>query len=143
MVMSTVENKVPGKFTKGVKEKQSNVEGFDTERLIFRDDELSYALGKEGSTRKKLETASGGILQYVGHTAFMAGTLKERRRCREFISWLLQQRRGQVTVSGTSDREDVTEMHVPQNCKGWVTGNRGSELRRVEMETGTFMFMAL
>ncbi|CAE7704527.1 unnamed protein product [Symbiodinium necroappetens] len=34
-------------------------------------------------------------------------------------------------------------MHIPENCKGWVTGNRGSELRRVEQATGTFMFMAL
>ena len=32
---------------------------------------------------------------------------------------------------------------MPENCKGWVTGNRGSELRRMELETGTYMFMAL
>merc|ERR1711981_701632 len=96
MVMSTVENKTPGKYTKGVREKQSDKKGFDTERLIFRDDELSYALGKEGSTRKKLETAAGAILQYVGHLCLIAGDLKERRRAREFISWLLQQRRGSV-----------------------------------------------
>lgn len=111
--------------------------------MFFKDDELSYALGKGGQTRKKLALASGCILQYVGHVAFMAGTLKERRRCREFIDWLLSQRRGQVTVGDISERDDVTEMHVPENCKGWVTGNRGSELRRVELETGTYMFMAL
>merc|ERR1719379_2577047 len=141
--MSTVENKVPGKFTKGVKEKQSDKKGFDTERIIFRDDELSYALGKEGSTRKKLETAAGAILQYVGHVCFIAGDLKQRRRCREFISWLLQQRKGSVTIPDVSKREDATEMHIPDNCKGWVTGNRGSELRRMEQETKTYMFMAL
>ena len=27
---------------------------------LFQDDELSYALGKQGGTRKKLERASGG-----------------------------------------------------------------------------------
>eukprot|EP00927_Polykrikos_kofoidii_P031139 TRINITY_DN267_c0_g2_i4.p1 TRINITY_DN267_c0_g2~~TRINITY_DN267_c0_g2_i4.p1 ORF type:complete len:621 (-),score=93.25 TRINITY_DN267_c0_g2_i4:139-1950(-) len=143
MVMSTVENKTPGLYTRGVREKHSNVEGFDTERLIFRDDELSYALGKEGSTRKKLETASGGILQYVGHICFIAGTGKERRRCREFIGWLLAQRRGSVTIASVSGREDATEVHIPENCKGWVTGNRGSELRRMEQETNVYMFMAL
>merc|ERR1719265_2565258 len=73
----------------------------------------------------------------------MAGTLKERKRCKEFIDWLLAQRRGQVSVNDVANRDDVTEMHVPENCKGWVTGNRGSELRRVEQETGTYMFMAL
>ncbi|CAE8643583.1 unnamed protein product, partial [Polarella glacialis] len=78
----------------------------------------------------------------VGHVAFMGGTLKERKRVKQFIDWLLAQRRGSVTVGDVSDRDDCTEMHIPESCKGWVTGNRGSELRRVEHETGTFMFMA-
>merc|ERR1719497_185434 len=81
-VMSGVENKSPGTFTRGVRDKTSSEKGFDTDRIIFKDDELSYALGKEGTTRKKLEKASGGILQYVGHVAFLAGTLKERKRSR-------------------------------------------------------------
>jgi hypothetical protein len=142
-VMSSVEEKAPGQFTRGVREKISNDRGFATDRIVFKDDELSYALGKQGTTRKKLALASGCILQYVGHVAFMAGSLKERRRCKEFIEWLLQQRRGQLTVPDVSSRDDCTEMHIPENCKGWVTGNRGSELRRVEQETGTYMFMAL
>jgi len=142
-VMSTVETKSPGEFTRGLREKTTTTKGFDTDRIIFRDDELSYALGKEGSTRKKLCAAAGCILQYVGHVAFIAGTLKERNRCREFIEWLLMQRRGSVTIRDVSGRDDVTEMHVPDHCKGWVTGNRGSELRRMEQETTTFMFMAL
>lgn len=142
-VMSFVEEKAQGQFTRGIREKFSDEKGFATDRIIFKDDELSYALGKGGTTRKKLALASGCILQYVGHVAFLAGTLKERRRCKEFIEWLLQQRRGQVTVSDVTQRDDCTEMHVPENCKGWVTGNRGSELRRVEQETGTYMFMAL
>merc|ERR1719215_2180391 len=142
-VMSSVETKSPGTFTRGVREKTSSEKGFDTDRMIFKEDELSYALGKEGSTRKKLEGAAGAILQYVGHCAFIAGTMKERKRCRKFIQWLLQQRRGSVTITNVAGREDATEMHIPENCKGWVTGNRGSELRRMEAETGTYMFMAL
>merc|ERR1719189_2228898 len=142
-VMSGVETKSPGTFTRGIREKTSSERGFDTDRLIFKDDELSYSLGKQGTTRKKLEGAAGAILEYVGHVAFIAGTLKERRRCKDFITWLLQQRRGSVTISDISQRDDATEIHIPENCKGWVTGNRGSELRRMEEETGTYMFMAL
>lgn len=142
-VMSAVETKSPGTFTRGVREKFSDEKGFATDRMIFRDDELSYALGKEGSTRKKLALAGHVILEYVGHVCFMAGTLKERRRVKQFLDWLLAQRRGSVTVKDVADRDDCAEMHIPENCKGWVTGNRGSELRRVEQETGTFMFMAL
>merc|ERR1719469_1211562 len=51
--------------------------------------------------------------------------------------------RGSVTIADISRRDDATEMHIPANCKGWVTGNRGSELRRMEQETGVYMFMAL
>jgi len=142
-VMSGVEAKNPGYFTKGLKEKTSDKKGFDTDRLLFRDDELSYSLGKQGTTRKKLEGAAGAIMEYVGMTAFIAGTLTERRRCRDFLTWLLQQRRGSVTIADVHKRDDATEMFIPDNCKGWVTGNRGSELRRMEQETGTYMFMAL
>ncbi|CAE8584697.1 unnamed protein product [Polarella glacialis] len=142
-VMSGVETKSPGCFTRGLKEKESDRKGFDTDRMVFRDDELSYALGKEGATRKKLEFASGAILQYVGHVAFIAGVLSERSRCKEFINWLLLQRRGSVTVGDISRREDCTEMHIPDNCKGWVTGNRGSELRRMEIESGTVLLLLL
>ncbi|CAE7037837.1 FUBP3 [Symbiodinium natans] len=121
-VMSAVETKAPGTFTRGIREKFSDEKGFATDRMIFRDDELSYALGKEGSTRKKLAFAANVILEYVGHVCFMAGTLKERRRVKQFIDWLLAQRRGSVTVKDVSDRDDCTEMHIPENCKGWVTG---------------------
>jgi hypothetical protein len=134
-VMSGVETKSPGTFTRGVREKFTDTKGFDTDRLIFKDDELSYCLGKQGTTRKKLEFAAGAILGYVGHVAFIAGNYAQRKRCREFINWLLAQRRGSVTIGDISRRDDATEMHIPENCKGWVTGNRGSELRRMEEET--------
>eukprot|EP00929_Paragymnodinium_shiwhaense_P088680 TRINITY_DN489_c0_g3_i1.p2 TRINITY_DN489_c0_g3~~TRINITY_DN489_c0_g3_i1.p2 ORF type:complete len:607 (+),score=174.13 TRINITY_DN489_c0_g3_i1:83-1903(+) len=142
-VMSGVEAKSPGYFTRSVREKESDTKGFDTDRLILKDDELSYSLGKQGTTRKKIEMASACILEYVGNIAFIAGTYKERKRCREYLQWLLAQRRGSVTIRHVQDREDCTEMHIPDNCKGWVTGNRGSELRRMEEETQTYMFMSL
>merc|ERR1719223_2082307 len=102
--MSGVEAKTPGYFTRGVREKISDFKGFDTDRLQFKDDELSYSLGKQGTTRKKLEGAAGAILEYVGHTAFIAGSLKERRRCKEFLTWLLAQRRGSVTIGNVAQR---------------------------------------
>lgn len=54
----------------------------------------------------------------------------------------MDQRRGKVTVD-IHGRMDATEVHVPSNCVGWVTGNRGSELRRIEQESGTFCFVGL
>merc|ERR1719277_2022977 len=141
--MNEIERKSPGTFTRGLREKRTDTRGFDTDRMAIKEDELSYVIGKEAATQKKLEKAAGAILQFVGNFAFIAGTLKERRRCAEFISWLLQQMRGAVTIPDVSRRDDCTELHIPMNCKGWVTGNRGSELRRMEQETGVYMFMAL
>ena len=43
----------------------------------FQPEELSYALGKKGMTRKKLAKSSGCIVEYVGYTVFMSG--KQRR----------------------------------------------------------------
>eukprot|EP00435_Cladocopium_sp_Y103_P066523 s340_g28.t1 len=141
--MNEIEKKAPGHFSRGLREKFSDSRGFDTDRMAIKEDELSYVIGKEAATQKKIEKAAGCILQFVGRYAFMAGILKERRRCKEYIGWLLQQLKGAVTIPDVTDREDCTEMHIPANCKGWVTGNRGSELRRMEHETATYMFMAL
>jgi len=141
--MNEIEKKAPGSFTRGVREKTDDTPKFSTDRMAIKEEELSYVIGKEAGTQKKIEKAAGCILQIVGRFAFIAGTGKERKRCREYITWLLQQMRGAVTVPDASRRDDCTEMHIPMNCKGWVTGNRGSELRRVEGETGVFMFMAL
>jgi len=33
-------------------------------------------------------------------------------------------------------------MQVPSDCIGWVAGNRGSKLRRVEEESGCYCFLA-
>lgn len=140
-VMSSVENKSPGYFTRSLKDVERSTKGFDTDRITFRDDELSYALGREGATRKKIALASHAIIQYVGHVCYLAGHRKERKCAREYITWLLDQRRGKVTVD-VRGRDDCTEVHIPSNCIGWVTGNRGSELRRIEQESGTFCFMS-
>jgi len=142
-VMNGIEKKSPGSFTRGVRDKTSDYDGFDTERWVLKDEELSYCIGKQASTQKKLEKAAGCILQFIGNVGFIAGSLKQRKRCRQFIGWLLQQMRGVVTIPDVSRRDDATEMYIPANCKGWVTGNRGSELRRMEDETGTYIFMAL
>merc|ERR1719458_1101866 len=141
--MNEIEKKAPGTFTRGLREKVTDTRGFDTDRIAIKEDELSYVIGKEAATQKKLATAAGAILQFVGRFAFIAGSYKERKRCKEYIGWLLQQMRSAVTIPDVSSREDCTEMHIPMNCKGWVTGNRGTELRRMEQETGVYMFMAL
>merc|ERR1712232_211388 len=141
--MYEVERKQPGTHTKGLGEKTSDRKGFDTDRMAIKEDVMSYVIGKEASTQMKIEKAAGCILIMVGCFAMIAGDLKERRRCRDYLGWLLKQLNGSVTVRDANSRDDCTEMYIPANCKGWVMGNRGQELRRVEKEGGVFTFMAL
>merc|ERR1712232_521989 len=141
--MYEVERKQPGTHTKGLGEKTSDRKGFDTDRMAIKEDVMSYVIGKEASTQMKIEKAAGCILIMVGCFAMIAGDLKERRRCRDYLGWLLKQLNGSVTVRDAASRDDCTEMYIPANCKGWVMGNRGQELRRVEKECGVFTFMAL
>ncbi|CAK8987069.1 unnamed protein product [Durusdinium trenchii] len=122
--MGAVETKIPQFFTRAV----------DT--MPLPGDELSFALGKDGATRRKLARASGCILEYVGNVAYMAGTLEERLRARDYLTWLTWQRTGSVTIE-TAGRNDVREMEVPEEMRGMI---KAASLREVEKESGTFCF---
>merc|ERR1719198_1179581 len=103
-VLSAVETKKPGYFEKIRDEVVDRDRGKDdsgtwgTDTMTFQDDELSYALGKQGGTRKKLERSSGAIVQYVGHIACFSGTRSERKRASEYMKWLFEQLEGPVYV---------------------------------------------
>eukprot|EP00756_Hemistasia_phaeocysticola_P017356 Hpha_TRINITY_DN15533_c3_g3::TRINITY_DN15533_c3_g3_i1::g.105241::m.105241 len=140
-VMSSVENKNPGFGTRGVKDYKDDAD-WGTDTFVLRDDELSYALGSQGYTRKKLQTASGCIVQYVGNVAFFAGDYEERRRARRYMRWLLEQRHGSVRVKDVDGMEDVQTMNIPSEAIGQLMGQKGQILRKVEEDTGTFLFMA-
>merc|ERR1719433_324735 len=96
-VLSAVETKVPGYFDKIQDEVLDRDRGKDdtgtwgTDTMTFQDDELSYALGKQGGTRKKIERSSGAIVQYVGQVALFSEAKPERKRAREYMKWLFEQ----------------------------------------------------
>jgi len=140
-VMSAVEAKEPGQFTRGVREHQSH-KSWGTDTLLLSDTELAYALGRDGTTRRKLARAAGCIIEYVGHVAFLSGTREERQRARRYLGWLLKQRSGGVRINDADGMRDVTIVHVPQNCMASVAGARGAALRSIEEETGAFCFIA-
>jgi len=140
-VMSAVEAKEPGNFTRNEREHQSR-KYWGTDTLLLSDTELAYALGRDGTTRRKLARAAGCIIEYIGHVAFLSGTKVERQRARRYLGWLLKQRSGGVRIDDVADMNDVTVVHVPQNCMGAVSGARGMALRHIEEETGAFCFIA-
>merc|ERR1719281_2277400 len=133
-VLSAVETKVQG-FYKTIKEivlerdrGKDETGTWGTDSMTFQDDELSYALGKQGGTRKKIERASEAIVQYVGHTALFSGTKAERRRAKEYMRWLFEQLEGPVYVDGWQDRDDCQVVDIPADCIGYITGARRATL---------------
>merc|ERR1719410_496481 len=145
-VLSAVETKVPGYYDKireDVVNRDRNKDDtgtWGTDTMTFQDDELSYALGKQGGTRKKLERSSEAVVQYVGHNALFSGTRTERKRAREYMKWLFEQLEGPVYVDGWEDRDDCTVVDVPSDCIGYVTGARRAALGGIEEDWGVLMF---
>merc|ERR1719229_835689 len=145
-VLSAVETKVPGYYDKIKDDVLTRDKGKDesgtwgTDTMTFQDDELSYALGKQGGTRKKLERSSEAVIQYVGHNAIFSGGRTQRKRAREYMKWLFEQLEGPVYVDGWEDRDDCTVVEVPSDCIGYITGARRATLGAMEEEWGTLMF---
>lgn len=148
-VMSAVEHKTPGTFlTKDgdalisplAQPGDDENDGFDYDLFPFRGDEFSYALGARGSTRKKLANASGAIIEYVSQTAVFAGYAPERKKARDYLTWLLKQKEHVAMNVDYADRDDVDVVTAPKSCMGYLTGYRGEGLRGIEQETRTFIF---
>ena len=146
-VMSAVEHKHPGYFisSDGKLRKELRQPGDDEDDgwsydcMPLTSDEFSYALGSMGSTRKKLARAAECIIEYVGMVAICAGYKDERRRAKDYLSWLLEQRRGVVHITARG-RDDLTIVEVPREAVGFLTGHKGESLRAIEMQSGTFCF---
>jgi len=142
-ILHEIEWKKKGYLKNDLREHTSDKDGFDVDIYEINDKDINYLIGKKGSTQQKIETAVGCFLIYVGNFAHIGGDKKERKRCREYMNWLLKQLKGPVTVTNTKSRDDCTEVWVPKDLIGRVMGSGGAELRRVEQETGVFSFMAV
>jgi hypothetical protein len=146
-VMSAVEHKHPGYFMTSegklraplVQVGDGEDDGWSYDTVPLTSDEFSYALGAGGSTRKKLARAADCIMEYVGMVAICAGYKDERKRARDYLTWLLEQRRGAVQIP-SRDRDDLTVVEVPREAVGFLTGHKGESLREIERQSGTFCF---
>ena len=144
-IMSSVERKMKSFYTHAsqslLRRKFSNHKAtpFGTDTVTVKDCNFGYVLGKDGATRKKLAAASNCIIEYVGHVACFAGTPKERSLGKQYLSWLIQQKKKRIEMD-VEERKGVTCVKVPKEAMGYVTGKGGQSLRNVEFKTSTFCF---
>jgi hypothetical protein len=150
-VMSAIEHKLPNFYiTSGARLKPEAIDhlldtftgpgvDFQVKDEEIAESEFSYALGRNGATRKKLASAAHCVLQYVGRCAVFAGTERQVRLATDYLRWLMEQRTGSPRVA-VALRDDVTAVELPARVIGFVTGAHGQTLREIEQATGTFIF---
>jgi hypothetical protein len=132
-VMSAIEHKNPGSCvsSKGDIKIFDRVKGDEDEggwgvdTMPLSEENFSYALGSQGSTRKKLAAASGCIIEYVGHLACFCGYKKDRRRGKDYLRWLIEQRTGNSVVEKPHDRDDCLVFKIPTSSIACVGSPRG------------------
>ncbi|KAH9254210.1 hypothetical protein BASA81_007799 [Batrachochytrium salamandrivorans] len=108
----------------------------------LEDQDLAFVLGYHGQTKLKIAKVSNTRLD-VDERAFsltISGSIKQRLRAQEYTDMVLGQRRGTVSIDLSQERDDLTILHVPEDCVGYVTGRKGIALRHLEEEWGTLMF---
>ena len=64
-IMSAIESRLEGHLTERMEEHKSDSEEWGTDIVRLKRDEVSWALGKKGATRKKLARASGYVASFV------------------------------------------------------------------------------
>ncbi|CAD7948978.1 unnamed protein product, partial [Amoebophrya sp. A25] len=124
-IMGAVETKLPGYYLDDIDSNYiSDEAGFDTETRQLSNDEMSFAMGREGLTRRKIARASnGGVLEFVGLVAFLCGKMPVRRRLRDYLEMLLKQRAyGHIHVPDKMERDDCTVLKIPSTYMGLVRG---------------------
>ena len=71
------------------------------------------------------------------------GDATQRRRARDYVQFVTQQRIGPVHINlDDGGRDDLTVVDVPEDCVGFVMGRGGNTLRSMEEEWGSLMFFA-
>lgn len=144
-LIRTVEAKAPGHVLDTDPQPYTCLEDVvATDILEFAEDSMGWLSGKQGANRRRIAAASGCVLEYFTHYAYLAGTGAERARARQYLAWLLVQRpdaRGAgereipLPASEVDGRDDVTVVMLTPDEKTSIV----KELGNFEDETKTFM----
>eukprot|EP00747_Dinoflagellata_sp_TGD_P129340 gnl/TRDRNA2_/TRDRNA2_174665_c4_seq1.p1 gnl/TRDRNA2_/TRDRNA2_174665_c4~~gnl/TRDRNA2_/TRDRNA2_174665_c4_seq1.p1 ORF type:complete len:269 (+),score=19.38 gnl/TRDRNA2_/TRDRNA2_174665_c4_seq1:61-807(+) len=146
LMMQSIERQLPGHFTddRGLRKPLSqpgDEDGtFVYETLCINAEEVSYATGIHGATRAKIGAASGCIVEFIRTTAIIAGPAPCPTSGKDFLSWLLVQRKNGVIPVPKRGRQDITSLKVPRRCIAMMTGKQGEVLRKIEKDTRTYLF---
>merc|ERR1719171_1645197 len=95
-VMAAIEMKCPGYYTTNVSDYEDPDEGFTTDMVMISEVDYSFALGRQGSTRKNIVRTTNCLVEYIGSVAFLSGMKAERKAAREYLLWLFEERKNKT-----------------------------------------------
>jgi hypothetical protein len=95
-VMAAIEMKCPGYYTTNVTDYEDPDEGFTTDMVMISEVDYSFALGRQGSTRKNIVRTTNCLVEYIGSVAFLSGMKAERKAAREYLLWLFEERKNKT-----------------------------------------------
>lgn len=107
-------------------------------------EDAAFVLGRGGSTKQKIARVCGAELDLNEreNKITIHGTRKQRKAAREYISYVMQQRTGSVSIELDDVRDDLTVVKVPEDCVAFIMGKGGQTLRSMELEWQTLMFFS-
>lgn len=114
------------------------------ESMELAEEDAAFVLGRGGMTKKKIERACNAVID-VNEREYrieITGTKSERKRARDYLTFVMQQRVGAVVIDTNKPRDDLTILSVPEDCVAFVMGRGGQTLRTIEEEWATLMFFA-
>lgn len=141
MAMVEMDKQHKGFYSNTFVEGKNKDKGLGCEYRNVPSQDVAYCLGKGGTTKDKLGRASGCFLQYVSDWAIFAGTREQRKKCQNYLDWLLLQREGRLELD-VKNRNDVLAVHIPDDSTGFVMGKESIRMREVEQNNDVFCFMA-
>ena len=95
------------------------------------DVDAAFILGKGGTTKKKIARACQAKidLHEKDRKVYMSGSAIQRQRAREYLGFVMQQRKGPVEIDLETPRDDMTMICVPADCVAFILGRGGGTLR--------------
>eukprot|EP01147_Barroeca_monosierra_P004124 gene4124-59_t len=143
-VLTLIETKVEGYITNDIvsnleqRYKLQFTDGVSLEKETVDEVNISYMLGRHGSTKQMIESASGCTMEYLNNMIVCVGALRACERAKTYLEWLIIQRDSGRPVNATG-RADVTIANIPISRRLSCIRDIPS-LRDVQRKTGTFCF---
>eukprot|EP00427_Karlodinium_veneficum_P020900 CAMPEP_0169116940 /NCGR_PEP_ID=MMETSP1015-20121227/30177_1 /TAXON_ID=342587 /ORGANISM="Karlodinium micrum, Strain CCMP2283" /LENGTH=1349 /DNA_ID=CAMNT_0009179559 /DNA_START=112 /DNA_END=4161 /DNA_ORIENTATION=- len=140
-VLSLVEAKVPGFVSSKPRESDAcEGVGISVVKLLNSGEFKSILSGSNGSMKSRISLTCGSSLEYIGHLAYIVGTLQERTVTSELLRIIQAATNGEIESLPSALEAMCTLVRVPAAAYKCVKGRKRVSLTKVEEDAGVIAF---